>query len=131
MKSIKEQCEELNKRIEAVEKILEKKDEQWNYNRPIEEYWEHVKSERDELKKLSRELRKIQPYTLQKLSDFGNVMSLKHFVECVKESGFIDYDGWGYYVKDGKETNIQVIPSDVDHNILRDEEFDTIIWFNR
>lgn len=79
---------------------------------------------------LSREKRMIMPVELSELSDFGHVMSLKDFIECVKEGGFIDYDGFGRYVKDGHETNIDIYLSDVKHKAIR-TEFDTIIWFNR
>lgn len=70
------------------------------------------------------------PYELSELSDYGDVMSLESFIECVKDGGFIDYDGFGYYVKDGKESNVMIIPSDVKRKRIR-TDFDTVIWFNR
>lgn len=122
--------EEIEKRIDAVERVLEKKEQDWDYSRPWEEYQEHCRPERKELANLGRELRLIKPYELQELSDYGDVMSIEHFTECVNEGGFIDYDGFGYYVKDGKESDIEIYPSDVKHNKVR-KDFDTIIWFNR
>ena len=64
------------------------------------------------------------------LSDYGDVMPLTAFIECVKDGGFIDYDGFGYYVRDGKESDIMIHPSDIKRGNVR-KDFDTIIWFNR
>ncbi len=60
----------------------------------------------------------IMPYKLSELSDYGDVMPLKDFIRNVESGGFIDYDGYGYYVKDNKETNIMIRPSDVKHNSI-------------
>jgi hypothetical protein len=57
-------------------------------------------------------------------------MTVEQFIEDVKSGCLIDYDGWGYYVKDNKRTNIMVFPSDVKYNAIR-KEFDTIVWFNK
>ena len=94
------------------------------------DFLKYAGPEINKLGELSREKRMIMPYKLSELSDFGDVMTLKEFIGCVKCEGFIDYDGFGYYVKDGQETNITILPSDVKHKAVR-KEFDTIIWFNR
>ena len=56
----------------------------------------------DKIKKLSS-LRRKERFgripTFYEISDFGDVMSLKKFVSCVKSGGFIDYDGFGRYIK--------------------------------
>jgi len=57
-------------------------------------------------------------------------MTVEDFVECVVSGGFIDYDGSGTYVKDGRLTNITINPSDVRHDAIR-KEFTEIVWFNR
>ncbi len=80
--------------------------------------------------KLQREERFTKPYTLTELPKYGDVMSLDDFVENCECGGFINYDGYGRYVKNGKETNIEIYPSDVENKLIR-TEFDTIIWFNR
>ena len=121
---------ELQKEIEKVENEIEKKFENWNYKKSYDEYFEYVRPEQEKLAELSRKLRLIRSYKLSELSDFGDVMSLKHFIECVDCGGFIDYDGFGYYVKDNQESDIEIYPSDVKHNMVR-KDFDTIIWFNR
>jgi len=79
---------------------------------------------------LSREKRLIMTPTFRELPTYGDVMSLKQFISCVKSGGFIDYDGHGCYVKDGKATDINIYPSDHHYKSIR-KDFDTIIWFNR
>ena len=56
------------------------------------------------LRALDRELRMIIPYELMnEIADDDDVMSLKEFIHAVKLGFFIDYDGYGRYVKDGKK----------------------------
>ena len=64
------------------------------------------------------------------LSDVGDVMSLEDFVMNVKDGGFIDYDGSGRYVRDGKESNISIYPSDIRYDSVRDD-FDSVAWYNK
>ena len=83
------------------------------------------------LRALDRELRMIIPYELMnEIVDDDDVMSLKEFIHAVKLGFFIDYDGYGRYVKDGKKTNIEILPSDVKYRAIR-KEFNTIVWFNK
>lgn len=79
---------------------------------------------------LSRQIRMIKPGTFDAIPEYGDVMSLKEFIETVNDGGFIDYDGSGNYVRDGKMSDISIYPSDVKHNAVRND-FDTIVWFNR
>jgi hypothetical protein len=57
-------------------------------------------------------------------------MSLKNFISNVKSGGFIDYDGFGRYVRNNEESDITILPSDIKHKSIR-KDFDTIIWFNK
>lgn len=127
--------EEIDKEIEILEKILEDKESNWDFTKePIDiwykQYLEYTKSESKKINELYREKRMIQPYTLSELCNYGDVMTLHDFIECVKEGGFIDYDGYGLYIKDNQQTNIEIYPSDIKYNSIR-KEFDKIIWFNR
>ena len=120
----------LDKKIKRMRKKLKRKDNKWDYSRPWSEYINHTAPERDKLQDYGRRLRFIKSYKLNELPDFGNVMSLDDFIAHVECGGFIDSDGFGYYVKDGKESDIEIYPSDVLHKMLR-ADFDTIIWFNK
>ncbi|MFA5366331.1 MAG: hypothetical protein WC333_00210 [Dehalococcoidia bacterium] len=132
---IEQRLKEIEVEIEEQEKLLKNKEDNWDYSSDFstenyQKFLKHTEPERRKLGKLNREMRMIMPYELSELPDFGDVMSLDHFIECVNDGGFIDYDGYGHYVKDGKETNIEIYPSDVKYASIR-LEFDTIIWYNR
>ena len=71
-------------------------------------------------------------YYLEKLPSYGDLMTVEEFKACVKEGGFIDYDGWGHAVKDN-----MMDPGDPDYPIRPSKLFRIpkdathIIWFNR
>lgn len=94
------------------------------------EYEAAIKPITSKMNKLDRERRLTMEPKFEELSDFGSLMSLKDFIENCKDGSFIDYDGSGRYVKDGKESNISIYPSDVKNKSIR-TDFDQIIWFNR
>ena len=98
-----------------------------------EEYCEYMKVEWELQAKIDRDKRMLMfpEYRENDLIDEDDdVMSLEDFIEAVNEGCFIDYDGFGCYVKDGKKSNIHIYPSDVKHKALR-KDFDTIVWFNK
>jgi hypothetical protein len=78
----------------------------------------------------SRAYRLVKKPIFSELSTFGDVMKLDEFIECCEDGSFIDYDGFGRYVKNNMESDIDIYPSDVKHKSIR-TDFDTIIWFNR
>ena len=121
--------QEIQNRINVLNEVYERK---WHdkTERTWEEFQEYVKEELDELSELSREKRMIMPYEMEEIPDYGDVMSLKDFIECVKNGSFIDYDGFGHYAKDNMMSNVAIIPSDVEHKAIR-KDFDTLVWFNR
>jgi hypothetical protein len=83
------------------------------------------------LRALERELRMIMPYELiGEIDDDDDVMTINEFINAVKSGFFIDYDGYGRYVKDGKKTNIEILPSDVKYQAIR-RDFNTMVWFNK
>lgn len=89
-----------------------------------------ARPQKDEYIQLGRTIRLNKQPTFMPLSTYGDVMPLTEFVANVQGGGFIDYDGFGRYVKNGQETDIEVYPSDVKAGALR-SDFDTIVWFNR
>lgn len=93
-------------------------------------FMEYMKPSNEKVSRLSREYRMLVEPNYSELPDYGDVMSLSDFIESVKFGGFIDYDGSGNYVKDGKMSDIDIYPSDYKAGAIR-KDFDTIIWFNR
>jgi len=130
--------EQIKIEIDLIEKEIEEAEKSWDFSKVDpedfinvwKEYCESMKPYNKKYNSLNRELRTIIDYKLEDLPTYGDVMSLEHFIENVKCGGFIDYDGFGNYVKDGKMSNIEIYPSDVKYNMIR-KDFDTIIWFNR
>jgi hypothetical protein len=99
---------------------------------PYTEFVKKLEPELGVLLRLERYKRFFQPVTeWNELSEYGDVFSIEEFIEMCDEGGFIDYDGHGYYVKDGKESNVMVKPSDITSGYIRDNEFDSVIWFNK
>ena len=140
-------------RLEQIEQeieVLRKKVQEMENNDPTSSWEEHCRymdKEWSALAKLDREKRMIMPYELSELPDFGDVMPLESFIDCVKSGGFIDYDGHGY-LSDGKRmSNMIVVPSKfeqgqtsifdilVEHNEMtwgRIPEWAThVVWFNK
>lgn len=61
--------------------------------------------------------------------DYGDLMTLREFLECVMAGAFIDYDGNGHPVRgDLVDTSVTVLPSKA-NDIPSDATH--IIWFNK
>lgn len=96
----------------------------------FEEFHNYMSQSNRKVSEASRKYRMVQTPKYSDIPKYGDVMSLKHFIENVKDGSFIDYDGYGNYVKDGMESDIEIYPSDVKHNAIR-KDFDTIVWYNK
>jgi hypothetical protein len=81
-------------------------------------------------KKIDQKIRLNLIPKYSELSQYGDLMSVADFVKCVENGTFTNYDGYGCYVKDGKESQIEIYPSDVKSNAIR-LDFQHVIWFNR
>ena len=64
------------------------------------------------------------------IPDYGDLMALEEFVECVNSGGFIDYDGTGYYATDKEYSEIEAIPSVIKKGVIN-KKFSHVLWFNR
>ena len=129
-KEIVFQIEVIDKLILQFEKQVDEKSAGWDLTKPYNEYMAFIEPENEMLSNLYRQRRMIMPYELTDLPNYGHIMTLKSFIKDVKAGNFIDYDGYGRYVKDNKETNIMILPSDIMHKSIR-KDFYTIVWYNR
>jgi len=60
----------------------------------------------------------------------GDLLEVEDYLEDVKHGGFIDYDGFGYAVRDGMASReLRIYPSDGDRFIPLDATH--IDWYNR
>lgn len=127
----------MSKTLEELEKeyeiASEKHSERFN-NAPLgmdwREFEEYMNVTGKKVVELSREIRLLREPKFEDIPDYGNVFSMEDFVENCLSGGFIDYDGNGNYVRDGKMSNINVSPSDITSGRYR-KDFDSVIWFNR
>ena len=94
-------------------------------------FQDYMSKTSDEVERISREYRLIKvPVFGEEPDADADIMSIENFIECCNDGGFIDYDGFGEYMKDDKLSDICIYPSDVSHNMVR-KDFDTIVWYNR
>lgn len=121
--------EDIEAEIEAYRELY---DQKFNNHDGLswEEFLKWAEPELKQLARLSREKRMMMPYKLDDIPDYADVMTLQEFIENVNDGGFIDYDGFGHYVLNGKETDITIYPSDIEHGAIR-REFDSVAWYNR
>lgn len=127
----------LEKHHEVYEELVDKKSDDFTYEGdlfPLKEFKEYLKPEQSILRHLNKVLRFISPVTnWDEIPGPENcdVYSIEEFRGMCECGGFIDYDGDGFYAKDGKESNILVKPSDIAADLYRDKEFDSVVWYNR
>ena len=60
----------------------------------------------------------------------GDLLTMEKFIDVVKNGGFIDDDGWGYYATETTKSDIVVYPSDIKEGLYRND-FTHVIWVNR
>ncbi len=60
---------------------------------------------------------------------FGDLMTVAEYLECVECGAFIDYDGFGYAVKDGMVDEETFMYPSQRHELPEDATH--ILWFNR
>ena len=113
-------------KLEETEPPYDSDDPQGSWQK----YKAHMQPAWDKTNRLGREKRMLMIPEFEDLSEHGDLMTLKDWLECVACGGFIDYDGFGRYVRDGKESDIEIYPSDVKHDSVR-KDFDSVMWFNR
>lgn len=66
-------------------------------------------------------------YTLKR-PEHGDVMTREDWLVCVKDGSFIDDDGYGYAMKDGKADPTPLYPSGSEN---LPEDATHVVWFNK
>ena len=61
---------------------------------------------------------------------YGDLFTMKDWLECVECGGIIDYDGYGNYATETERSNIEVRPSDVKKGKI-DKTWTHVVWYNR
>lgn len=126
--------DKIQQALAKLEQVREKHNEHWKigFSKPTwEEFQEYMEPYDKELSIASREYRLIKEPVMSPIDyDYGDRMSLEHFVNCCESGGFINYDGFGRYIKGDEESDINVYPSDIKSGVYR-KDFDEVMWFNR
>ena len=65
------------------------------------------------------------------IPDYGDLMTMEEFVDCVKMGGFIDYDGYGKYALEDMVSNKVITPSEVKYQRNLLHGFTHVVWYNR
>lgn len=65
------------------------------------------------------------------IPDYGDVMTVEEWHNAVECGGFIDYDGYGYYVKNGKMSRDHLALPSRAKGTDPPTEFTHVCWFNR
>lgn len=71
-----------------------------------------------------------RPEADREIPEYGDLMTMQDFVECVECGGFIDDDGSGNYSDGRHMTDIGIEPSDVSA-LEHDTSWSHVVWFNR
>jgi hypothetical protein len=66
-------------------------------------------------------------YTEPLEEDEGDLFTVNEFLISVNDGCLIDYDGYGYAVKDGKKSKYVVLPSESD---LIPKDATHVVWYN-
>lgn len=95
------------------------------------EFSDKVKPVKEKIYFISKYKRLKQTPTIEYGKEWkGDLYTLEKFISMVRNGGFIDDDGWGYYATETTKSDINIYPSDISENIYR-TDFTHIIWFNR
>ena len=122
--------EELEKKLNELDDAIH---ELWEETMNEEDGWERYKNSplHAEYRDVSRQYRKVCDYKLEDgIPSYGDLMTLKKFVDSCKGGGFCNSDGFGNYAMKDKVSDIEVYPSDIVAGVYRDD-FTHIVWYNR
>lgn len=120
----------LKEKLEKAEKEYDEVFSKLPPNLDWDEFNTRLRPYDNKITKLNRELTLIKTPNFTKIPNYGDRMTIKSFIQRVKNGVFINYDGFGKYVRDDKMSDIIIRPSDVLSKQIR-EDFDEIIWFNQ
>lgn len=67
---------------------------------------------------------------LEPIPDYGDHMPLGRFIKNVKDGGFIDDDGTGYYATATQMTRIEALPSEIKRGQVN-HKYTHVVWFNK
>lgn len=129
MKDIEQLEQEKQTIIDERQKVIDGFDFE---HKSLEEWEEELEPFNQKVSRLIFLIESQTDVEWEDLPSYGDLMTKESWLECVNGGGFIDYDGSGNYSDGERMSNKSVSPSDVDADqIMKNEEFTHIVWFNR
>ncbi len=83
-----------------------------------------------EIEQINSKLRLIVEPQFRPIEIKSKIYSIDEFITLCESEFIIDYDGYGYYVKDNLISNIEVLPSDIINGNIR-QDLKSVIWYKR
>lgn len=115
----------LKTRYNSIEDDCVKRGVGWN------EFQELVHDEAEGLYFISKYKRLLQDPVVEYGKEWkGDTYTLEQFKNMALNKELIDEDGIGYYATESAKSDVEILPSDVIENLIR-EDFSHVIWFNR
>ena len=123
--------QELESYIKEQEPIKEAKMQKAYGAQSVERFQELSEKACEPIWRASMRLRKIKTeFTMNKVDESKDIMTIEEFISCCSSGGFIDYDGSGNYATESQESNITVHPSDIEEGVYR-SDFTHVVWYNK
>jgi hypothetical protein len=129
--------EEIEKAIDKISKARDKAMNKFDFKKSesFQDWEDMLEPFYVKLRPLTFEREQLTPVewkNIPRRGYAGDLFTLEEWIDCVKGGGFIDYDGSGNYSDGKRESNKNVIPSDVSGGfLLKNKEFTHVVWYNR
>jgi len=105
-------------------------DKTWDFSRPFTEYQHEYRYVDKAAGVISREINMKSVPKMEPHDNIGDLFTMEDFKADCESGGFINYDGFGYYATDKKQSNIKISPSHFKTNKVR-SDFSHVMWYNR
>ena len=99
----------------------------------IEERWNLLRPYTEKIQKAHCKMIETIPDEEMKFSNIDeedDIYSIEEFINSVKSGSFRDNDGTGYLIKNGKQTDIYINPSDFETTIDV-SRYEGVVWYNK
>ena len=124
--------EELLKEEENAEKKFDEiQDQCVKEGKSFDEFCKLAEKEREKLYLISKYKRLRQDPIIEYGKDWkGTLYTIEEFKEMALNGSLTDQDGSGLYATETSTSDVEIVPSDVVENLIR-EDFSHIMWFNK
>lgn len=98
---------------------------------PYSEFCERAHDVKEKLYFISKYMRLKQEPVIEYGKEWkGDTYTLEEFKNMCKSDVLMDSDGFGEYATETSKSDVEILPSDVKENLIRND-FPYVIWFNK